>query len=127
MYLDWACEPEVHASRSPSPHGFNRICSNDVLAAAADGDGEWPAGAAGMKELYDSLTDTEPMGFSVYLKLEDQSDGGKNWYWYERFPSGLIAASAGAGVCTGCHGRAGNGEANTPTPGARDYVFTPVR
>jgi len=31
-YKGWNCEPDVHEARSPSPHGFNRICSNDLIA-----------------------------------------------------------------------------------------------
>src|SRR4051812_26674156 len=36
-YKSWHCEPRVHESRSPSPHGFNRICSNDLVADNVDG------------------------------------------------------------------------------------------
>src|SRR5262245_32512853 len=56
MYLSWKCESAVHEARSPSPHGFNRICSNDVLAGAASGSGAWPKGAAAVKELHASAT-----------------------------------------------------------------------
>src|SRR5215831_21323499 len=61
-YKTWACEPAVHAARDPSPHGFNRICSNEVIAAAATGTAAWPKGAAAVKELYDSATATTPVG-----------------------------------------------------------------
>ncbi len=37
-YRSWHCEPAPHASRSPSPHGVNRICSNDLLSGSS-GDG----------------------------------------------------------------------------------------
>jgi len=36
-YKQWHCEPALHEARSPSPHGFNRICSNDTVAGAATG------------------------------------------------------------------------------------------
>jgi hypothetical protein len=38
-YLNWTCEPTVHAARSPSPHGFNRICSNALLSQNATATG----------------------------------------------------------------------------------------
>src|SRR5262245_43304904 len=91
-YKLWASEPAVHASRSPSPHGFNRIFSNDLLAANAAGTGAWPKGAAAVKELYTAETDTTPAGYAVYLKLDADSAAGAHWYWYERIPDGSIAA-----------------------------------
>src|SRR5262245_40386979 len=48
-YNDWQCEPEIHEARLPSPHGWNRICSNDAISSRATGTGEWPAGAAAVK------------------------------------------------------------------------------
>jgi hypothetical protein len=56
-YKAWACEPAVHASRSPSPHGFNRICSNDLISTNATSTAPWPEGAAGVKELWASDPD----------------------------------------------------------------------
>jgi hypothetical protein len=32
MYNAWKCEPTPHAPRPPSPHGNDRICSNDLLS-----------------------------------------------------------------------------------------------
>jgi hypothetical protein len=139
-YKTWACEPSVHAARSPSPHGFNRICSNDVIAGAAAGTAAWPRGAASVKELYDSATATAPVGFAVYLKTDASSAGGANWYWYERVPAasdaphdgnGVVAdgkgdSGAAKSVCVGCHGGAGMDAAHTPSPGGRDLVYTPV-
>src|SRR5258708_7175095 len=51
-YRSWTCESRVHEGRSPSPHGFNRICSNDVISQRATAGGEWPLGAAAVKETY---------------------------------------------------------------------------
>src|SRR5262245_11858124 len=48
-FRNWTCEPEVHQARSPSPHGFNRICSNDVISRNVSASGEWPVGAAAVK------------------------------------------------------------------------------
>src|SRR5215510_13913647 len=45
-YRQWRCEPAVHEARPPSPHGFNRICSNAAIATNVSGSGPWPEGAA---------------------------------------------------------------------------------
>jgi hypothetical protein len=140
VYQSWAHEPAVHAARSPSPHGFNRIYSNDVLSAAAKGSGDFPKGAAAVKELYASQTATTPVGYAVYVKTEADSAGGANWYWYETVPldsdaphdkTGLVADGLGDGgpaktICVGCHAAAGSDAAHTPSPGGRDEVYTPV-
>jgi hypothetical protein len=139
-YKTWACEPAVHAARSPSPHGFNRICSNDLIAGAAAGTTAWPKGAAAVKEIYASLTATTPSGYAVYLKTDTDSADGANWYWYERVPSdsaaphdanGVVAdGKGGAGtansICVGCHRAAGSDAAHTPSTGGRDQVYTPI-
>jgi hypothetical protein len=139
-YKTWTCEPAIHASRSPSPHGFNKICSNDVIASAATGTTAWPKGAAAVKELYASMTDTTPTGYAVYLKTDADSAAGANWYWYERVPAdstaphdtnGVVAdGKGGAGtpksICVGCHAAAGMDVTHTPSTGGRDEVYTPV-
>jgi hypothetical protein len=141
VFKAWAAEPAIHPSRSPSPHGFNRIWVNDVIAANATGTGDWPIGAAGVKELYASMTDTQPIGVAVYLKVADDSAGGANWYWYETVPLdspvphdsfGVVADGLGDSgpaktICVGCHAAAGDDAEHTPTPGARDQVYTPFR
>jgi hypothetical protein len=125
----------------PSPHGFNRIFSNDIIASNATGSGAWPKGAAAVKELYASATATTPIGIAVYLKVSDDSAGGSNWYWYERVPldsdaphdaNGVVADGMGSSgpakeICVGCHTGAGIDPAHTPTTGGRDQVYTPVR
>lgn len=130
-YKSWACEPAVHEARSPSPHGFNRICSNDLLSSNATGTNDWPKGSASVKELYDSADASEPIGYAVYLKLQDDSAGGANWYWYEDTGSAIAADGLGDSggaktICVGCHIGAGSDAAHTPSPGARDLVYTPV-
>lgn len=139
-YKTWKCESAVHAARMPSPHGFNKICSNDILSADAAGTGAWKKGAAGVKELYAAETDTTPVGVAVYLKIADDSAGGDNWYYYERVPldsaaphdaKGVVADGFGSAgpakmICVGCHAGAGMDAAHTPTVGGRDFVYTPV-
>lgn len=139
-YKHWACEGQSHDARSPSPHGFNRICSNSVISAKATGTDAWPEGAAAVKELFADGTSTTPVGYAVYLKTKADSAGGSNWYWYERVPldsgaphdaSGVVADGMGSSgpamsICVGCHGAAGSDSAHTPSPGGRDLVYTAV-
>lgn len=139
-YKTWTCEPAVHAARAPSPHGFNRICSNDLIANATTASTPWPKGAAAVKELYDSATAQTPIGYAVYLKTAADSASGAAWYWYERVPAtseaphdanGVVAdGTGGAGpakaICVGCHMGAGMDAMHTPSPGGRDQVYTPV-
>ncbi len=116
-YRAWHCEPTPHASRPGSPHGTNRICSNDLLSGST-GDGPYPVGAAAVKELYG--TPGTVTGYAVYLKVADGTDGA-NWYWFERIGARNVADGLGASgsartICVGCH-------ASAP----RDFVFTHVR
>jgi hypothetical protein len=147
-YKTWACEPAPHALRSPSPHGanatgYNKICSNNLIASNAAGTGAWPQGAAAVKEIYDSPTATTPIAFAVYLKTGADSNGGASWYWYEQVPvatdpsmvphdsNGVVADGKGGSgpakdICVGCHIAAGSDAAHTPSTGGRDQVYTPV-
>lgn len=139
-YQAWTCEPAVHASRDPSPHGFNKICSNDLISQNATGATTWPKGAAAVKELYASLTATTPIGYAVYLKTDADTANGANWYWYERVPldseaphdaNGVVADGPGGSgapkeICVGCHMGAGMDAMHTPSPGGRDEVYSPI-
>jgi hypothetical protein len=110
-YQAWRCEAEPHPSRSPSPHGQNRICNNDALHAAPAGTA-FPIGAASVKEIYaggDAI-----VTYAVSRKITDGSTGD-NWYWYEGNPGKVYANSEGADNCTSCHSQA-----------PRDFVFTIV-
>ncbi len=115
-YRSWHCEPAPHASRPPSPHGSDRICSNDLLSASTAG--TFPVGSAAVKELF--ATPGNPTGYAVYVKLTDGTDGA-SWYWYERIGTRQVADGSGASgtarsICVGCHSSA-----------PRDFVFTQVR
>lgn len=139
-YRDWQCESAPHEFRAPSPHGFNRICSNDLISDNTKGGADWPKGAAAVKELYAAADDEKPVGYAVYLKADADSAGGANWYWYERVPldhpaphdkDGVVADGMGDDgpaktICVGCHAAAGSDAAHTPSGGGRDQVYTPV-
>lgn len=121
-YRSWTCETDVHAARPPSGHSPNRICSNAL--ASAHGDGEYPVGAASVKELYDDAG-RNVIGYAVARKLG--AGGGESWYWYERLDGvGVVAAGKGDDgtpkrVCVRCHARAGS------STFGHDAVFTQVR
>jgi hypothetical protein len=140
-YKSWSSETAIHEARSPSPHGFNRIYSNSIIAAAATGTDAWPVNASAVKELYASLTATTPFGYAVYTKTKADSAGGASWYWYERVPldsqvphdatTGVVADGMGGSgtamtICVGCHSAAGSDAAHTPSVGGRDQVYTAV-
>ncbi len=119
-YKAWHCEPAPHAARSPSPHGMDRVCSNDLLSA--HGNGEFPIGASAVKELYDGAAVN---GYAVYRKVG--AGGGDAWYWYEKIGDRLNADGTGGSgepktVCASCHASAGQ----DGRPG-HDFVFTQVR
>jgi len=122
-YKSWKCEPAPHAARSPSPHGINRICSNDTLSA--HGSGEFPTGSAGVKELYDSAG-TKIIGYATYLKTGP--GGGESWHWYETINGSLVANGPGTSgtpkdVCVACHAAAGSDADHS----GHDFVYTQVK
>ena len=129
-YKSWHCESATHAARSPSPHGFNRICSNDLLSQNASGD-DYPEGSAGVKELWDAVGG-KIIGYAVYRKLAGDSAGGANWYYYEDNPTldppgGVVADGKGSSgtaksICVSCHSAAGSDSAHF----GHDYVYTQV-
>jgi hypothetical protein len=111
-YKTWACEPEAHPARTGSPHGKNRICSNDALVTST-GTGPYPVGAAGLKEI---LAESGAIRlYAVYRKVE-AGDGGDTWYWFEGKRGDIASNGEGDSTCTGCHSRA-----------PRDFVYTAVR
>jgi hypothetical protein len=110
-YQSWACEPEAHPPRSPSAHGKNRICSNDLLAQAS-GTPAYPVGATSVKEIFD---DSGRLSlYAVSRRVDDGSDGG-SWYWFEGSRDRIVSNGEGDSTCTGCHSRA-----------PRDFVFTVI-
>lgn len=125
-YLGWKCEPAAHDARSPSPHGRNRICNNTKLTMTATGN--YPAGAASVKEILPTDGGTTITGYAIGLKLVAGPSTGASWYWFEKDNGVLIANGKGdkAGnemaVCTGCHAGAGSDAQHS----GRDFVYTQV-
>lgn len=132
-YQSWSCEAEAHAARAPSAHGINRICSNAALSG--HGDGEYPVGAAAVKELYDDAG-TTIIGYAVSRHVEAGTTGA-SWYWYERVPldhpaphdgDGVVADGTGGSgpeleICAGCHMGAGTDADHS----GHDFVYTQVQ
>ncbi len=100
-YLSWEAESGPHASAGPH-FGTVRAFINDALfESLSANDTQHPAGAAAVKELY-GRTGTTVLGWAVMLKVQDDSDDGRGWYWYETF-NGSGGGGIGDPVCTGCH------------------------
>jgi hypothetical protein len=122
FYKAWKCEPEKHAGRMFSPHGQNRICSNDVLSA--HGAGEYPVGAVGFKELYNAAGAIN--GYAIEIKTKKNADvanPGAAWFWFEDLNGTNFANGEGVMGCTGCHSLAGSDALHT----GHDYVYTQVK
>jgi len=137
-YKAWNCETSSHPQMKVSPHGQNKICSNDLTAkfagAVAD---ERPVGSAAVKELYDDSMAL--VGYAVYVKTKATSDHGNNWYWYERVPLASAVPHNSAGVvadgirtegqalaiCVGCHSAAGSNSDHTVL-GSSDFVYDQI-
>jgi hypothetical protein len=132
-YLEWTCEADAHPiSIDVSPHGMQRICSNDLMSA--HGDGEYPVGAAAVKELM--MDDGTLYGHAVSLHFQAGTDGA-SWYWYEKVhadhpaphdANGVVADGVGSSgpamsICVGCHVAAGTDAAH---PG-HDFVYVQVQ
>lgn len=120
---DWACEPELHPARSPSPHQTTKICSNKKVSTTAAPDA-YPAGAANVKELYkgDAVA-----GHAIMLKLDGGASDGSKWYFYEKIEAQTYANGPGkksnTDGCSGCHAAAGS----VPAYSGRDFVYTQVQ
>ena len=129
-YLDWSCETASHPQIKVSPHGQNRICSNDAIVAFSGKVGdERPKGSAAVKELYDDSA--KLVGYAVSVKLADTSNGGDNWYWYERMGSSVVAdgnGNSGAphSICVSCHAGAGSDNTQHSVSSSSDYVYDVV-
>lgn len=120
-YLDWVCETEPDAKTEGASaihvHGAaTRVCSNVLLAAsvAPGTTGQFPAGVAAVKEVFDA--DEELVATVVSVKTQADSAAGDNWYWY----GGPGTEGFGIAGCTGCHSAAASDDEH---PGAGDFVY----
>jgi hypothetical protein len=128
-YKSWACETVEHPQMKVSPHGINRVCSND-LAAGFQGSvsDERPLGTASVKEIYDDASAL--VGYAVGVKIAAESAAGSNWYWYERVRQNVVVDGLGdtepaKSACVGCHAGAGS-DAQHAVTGSSDFVYLQV-
>lgn len=137
-YKSWQCELVNHPQMAVSPHGKNRVCSNDLSAQFSDTSGaQRPAGSAAVKELYDDQSAL--VGYAVSVKTKATSDAGASWYWYERVPldsaaphnsagvvaDGLGTEGAAQSICVGCHAAAASNAEHTVTASG-DFEYLQV-
>lgn len=103
-----AKESASHPSRGPHTNvGWPvRVFLDPLVNASLEaGNSSHPAGSSIIKEMFND--EDELQGWAVMVKTQDDSDGGKGWFWYEvtSTESGLNPVAAGNGVqlCQGCH------------------------
>lgn len=112
-----AHETSTHPSRGP--HAKVGLPVQVYLDPRLDaslkaGRSSHPAGSAVVKEMYGA--DGELGGWAVMVKTQDDSAGGRGWFWYEVTSTAAgskpVASGNGIPLCFGCHGS------------GKDYVLT---
>ncbi len=72
---------------------------------AGAGNEAHPQGSAAVKEFYND--DDERTGWAVAVKVDEDSQGGRGWFWYEVLSTtdgtNPVAADKGVPLCYGCH------------------------
>ena len=132
-YKTWTCESAIHAARSPSPHRFNRICSNTLIAGNAAGSASWPKGA-GRRE--GALRSRHRHDADRIRGLRQRArptarrartgtgTSGSRWTATAPHDSATAWSPTASGAAdprcrsaSGCHGAVGSDAAHTPTAG----------
>ncbi|HEY3254248.1 MAG TPA: hypothetical protein VGJ91_09880 [Polyangiaceae bacterium] len=108
QYTSWAKEVEAHPSAGPHGEGVRVYYSPKAVQSLSSGARQFSAGAASVKEL---ISGDSVYGYSVWVKVQDASDDGNGFFWYEviSHASGADTVSGnarGSSACVGCH-RAG--------------------
>lgn len=105
QYSSWAKEADYHASAGPHGGGV-RVYYSPKAARALNSDAStFPAGAAAIKEL---SSGGSVVGWSVWVKVQDATDSGNGFFWYERVhhdgaSDTVFGNSRGSRECVGCH------------------------
>jgi hypothetical protein len=104
-YATWQSEPDFHVSSGPHG-GVVRVFYSPRAAAALNAKQRvFPAGSATIKE--SASANGSIIGWSVWVKVQGDSDSGNGFYWYEvtlgRQETRVAADSRGSSACIGCH------------------------
>jgi len=105
QYSGWAKEAAFHASSGPHGDAVRVYYSPKAVAALKGGADTLPAGAATVKEL---TSGGSLYGWAVWVKVQDATDNGKGFYWYEIIHQGggnnsIYGNALGSDDCVGCH------------------------
>jgi len=104
-YAGWVKEAEHHLSAGPHGDGVRVYYSPKAAAALKSGAATFPAGAASVKEL---TSGGSLYGYSVWVKVQDATDSGNGFFWYELIHHGggndtVYGNARGSSDCVGCH------------------------
>jgi hypothetical protein len=104
-YAGWAKEAEFHASTGPHGDAVRTYYSPKAALALKSGATTFPAGAATVKEL---TSGGSLYGHAVWVKVQDATDAGNGFFWYEVINQGggkksVYGNALGSGDCVGCH------------------------
>ena len=105
QYATWAKEADYHASTGPHGEAVRVYYGPRAAAALSAGSETLPAGAAAIKEL---TSGGSIYGHSVWVKVQDATDAGNGFFWYEIIAQGggkfsIYGNSLGSTDCVGCH------------------------
>lgn len=105
QYSNWAKEADYHPSAGPHGDAVRVFYSPKAARALAGGAETFPAGAAAVKEL---SSEGSLIGWSVWVKVQDATDAGNGFYWYEvvRRSDGkesVYGNARGSRDCVPCH------------------------
>ncbi len=117
-YKSWASESNVRLTDAPHDEHVRTFLNAILDESMTTGNGDHPAGSAAVKEMYDEAKNLS--GWAVSVKVKGDSDGGKNWYWYEvtstMDPAQIVVEGMGPKLCISCHRRGGRDLVLVPYP-----------
>ncbi len=117
-YKSWTRESKIRPTNAPHNEHVLTYLNAILNESMRSGKSDHPAGSAAVKEMYDE--DKNLAGWAVSAKTQADSDGGKNWYWYEVTstidPSQIVVEGLGAPLCISCHRRGGRDQVLVPYP-----------
>ena len=102
-YSNWYGQSTTHPSFGP--HDDVKVYYNSILETSMRaGNKSHPVGATSIKEQH---KDGKHYGWSVAIKVEEESNYGDGWYWFETLDkkdkSKIAFSGLGHQACTGCH------------------------